>query len=147
MSAAPGATTPIPARRVTSPRISTRSRSSPSPIGRAFSPQQEIHDYLRQCVEKYDLGRHIRLDTEVTGAEFDAAAGVWTVRIRDGLPLAARALVLGNGALSIPSYPDLPGLEAFAWPRGSAALQNHISGHGQNRVSRLLVRFASSTNN
>jgi cation diffusion facilitator CzcD-associated flavoprotein CzcO len=80
---------------------------------RAFSPQQEIKEYLRYCVEKYDLARHIRFGAEVTGAEFDQAEGIWTVRIAGAEPIRARALVLGNGALSVPAYPDIPGLEDF----------------------------------
>jgi cation diffusion facilitator CzcD-associated flavoprotein CzcO len=92
---------------------------------RSYSPQQEIQDYLRHCVEKYDLRRHIRFDSEVSGAEFDASAGVWTVRITDGVPLTARALVLGNGALSIPSYPDIPGLEQFTGRTFHSARWDH----------------------
>lgn len=92
---------------------------------RAFSPQREIQDYLRHCVEKYDLRRHIRFNSEVSGAEFDAAAGVWTVRIKDSLPLIARALVLGNGALSIPSYPDIAGLDSFTGTTFHSARWDH----------------------
>ncbi|MGH7897011.1 MAG: flavin-containing monooxygenase, partial [Candidatus Binatia bacterium] len=73
---------------------------------RSFSPQQEIQSYLRHCVAKYDLARHIRFKSEVTGAEFDEARGSWTVRVEDAMPLRARAVVLGNGALSIPSMPS-----------------------------------------
>jgi cation diffusion facilitator CzcD-associated flavoprotein CzcO len=92
---------------------------------RSYSPQQEIQDYLRHCVEKYDLRRHMRFDCEVTGAEFDAATGQWTVRLKDGTALTARALVLGNGALSIPSYPDIPGLEQFAGKTFHSARWDH----------------------
>jgi cation diffusion facilitator CzcD-associated flavoprotein CzcO len=80
----------------------------------AFSPQQEIQDYLRHCVKKYDLARHIRFGSLVTGAEFEEASGTWTVRVEGGDPIKARALVLGNGALHVASYPDIPGLESFA---------------------------------
>jgi cation diffusion facilitator CzcD-associated flavoprotein CzcO len=79
----------------------------------AFSPQQEIQEYLRHCIARYGLGRHIRFGAEVTGAEFDAATGVWTVRIAGQDPMRARAVILGNGALSIPSYPEIPGLSEF----------------------------------
>ncbi len=79
----------------------------------AFSPQQEIQEYLRHCVSKYDLARHIRFGAEVTGAEFDESMGAWTVHLAGGERLVARALVLGNGALSIPAYPEIPGLGDF----------------------------------
>jgi cation diffusion facilitator CzcD-associated flavoprotein CzcO len=80
---------------------------------RFFSPQQEIHEYLRHCVTKYDLARHIQFHSKVTGAEFDAGTGTWTVRVEGREPLRARAVVLGNGALHVPSYPDIPGREEF----------------------------------
>src|SRR6476620_9160140 len=51
---------------------------------RAYSPQDEIHDYLRQCVERFDLRRHIRFGTSVAGAEFDESSGTWTVRLDGG---------------------------------------------------------------
>jgi cation diffusion facilitator CzcD-associated flavoprotein CzcO len=80
----------------------------------AFSPQDEIQDYLRHCVRRYDLGRHIRFGARVTGGEFDAASGTWLVRVEGRPPIRARALVLGNGALHIPAMPDIPGLDRFA---------------------------------
>ena len=92
---------------------------------RAYSPQREIQDYLRHCVDKYDLRRHIRFGSEVIGAEFDATSGVWTVRVKDALPLSARAIVLGNGALSIPSYPDIPGLADYRGATFHSARWDH----------------------
>ncbi|HUE39043.1 MAG TPA: NAD(P)/FAD-dependent oxidoreductase [Candidatus Binatia bacterium] len=80
----------------------------------SFSPQQEIQDYLRHCVAKYDLARHMRFAAEVEGAEFDESSGTWTVRVKGQAPLRARAVVLGNGALSIPSMPAIAGLDDFA---------------------------------
>jgi cation diffusion facilitator CzcD-associated flavoprotein CzcO len=80
---------------------------------RSYSPQQEIWEYLRHCVAKYDLARHIQFHKKVSGAEFDSGSGTWTVRIEGAEPLRARALVLGNGALHVPSYPDIPGRESF----------------------------------
>jgi cation diffusion facilitator CzcD-associated flavoprotein CzcO len=79
----------------------------------AFSPQQEIQDYLRHCVKKYGLEPHIRFGQRVIGGEFDAASGTWTVKIEGREPLRARALVLGNGALHVPALPDVPGLHDF----------------------------------
>jgi cation diffusion facilitator CzcD-associated flavoprotein CzcO len=80
---------------------------------RSFSPQQEIQEYLRHCVAKYDLAKHIRFQCEVTGAEFDEASGTWTLRIAGREPLRARAVVLGNGALHVPAYPELEGRASF----------------------------------
>ncbi len=92
---------------------------------RAYSPQEEIRRYLVHCVEKYDLARHIRFHAEVTGAEFDASSATWTVRIGGAAPIRARALVLGNGALSIPSLPDIRGIGDFRGTLFHSARWNH----------------------
>src|SRR4029434_757810 len=51
---------------------------------RSVSPQPKIEESLRHCLEKYDLGRHIRFGQRVEGAEFDVARGTWTVRLAGG---------------------------------------------------------------
>jgi cation diffusion facilitator CzcD-associated flavoprotein CzcO len=81
---------------------------------RAFSEQREILAYLERCADKYAVRPYIRFNSEVVHARFDAASGRWHVRTRDGHALRARALVLGNGALHRPAYPDIPGLDRFA---------------------------------
>jgi cation diffusion facilitator CzcD-associated flavoprotein CzcO len=81
---------------------------------RLFSPQEEIWDYLRRCVDKYDLGPHLRFDATVTGAVFDDAAGRWDVEVNGSSVVNARVVVSGVGALHLPKTPDLPGLESFA---------------------------------
>ncbi len=51
---------------------------------RRFPQRDEIHAYLESCVERYGLGEHLRLGTEVAAAEFDEAAGRWRIRTADG---------------------------------------------------------------
>lgn len=78
----------------------------------SFSPQPEIWDYLRRCVDNYGLGPHLRLRHEVTGAAWDDGAARWRIDTTAG-PITADVLVSGTGALSEPSLPDLPGLGVF----------------------------------
>ncbi|MGH3384888.1 MAG: flavin-containing monooxygenase [Nocardioidaceae bacterium] len=80
---------------------------------RMFSPQEEIWDYLRRCVDKYGIGDRIRYDAEWTGARFDEASGTWDVEVNGDEVLRARVVVTGVGALHMPSFPDLPGMEKF----------------------------------
>lgn len=84
---------------------------------RKFAPQAEIHAYILQCVEKYRLRPHIRLNSEVLGAAFDAERGLWRVELAGGEVVEAQALVSACGQLNRPAYPKLPGLERF---RGEA---------------------------
>jgi len=51
---------------------------------RKWSPQPEVLGYMEHCARKYDVLRHIRFDTEIAGARFDADAGVWRIRTTAG---------------------------------------------------------------
>jgi cation diffusion facilitator CzcD-associated flavoprotein CzcO len=81
---------------------------------RLFAPQPEIWEYLRNCTVKYGVDKHIRYDSRVEGMEWDDAARLWTVRTAGGDLYRAHAVVSGVGALHIPSYPEISGMEVFA---------------------------------
>ncbi|MQA24281.1 MAG: SidA/IucD/PvdA family monooxygenase [Micromonosporaceae bacterium] len=80
---------------------------------RMFAPQQEIADYLRSCVEKHGLRRHIRFNTEFASAEYDDETDLWRVETGDGGLITANAVVLAQGPLHQPLHPDVPGMERF----------------------------------
>ena len=80
---------------------------------RMYPGQQEIHDYLKRCVEKYGLESNIRLNTRFREVVWDEAEGVWNASAGDGLKIKARILVSGVGGLHVPQYPKLKGLENF----------------------------------
>ncbi len=91
---------------------------------RAFGPQREIWDYLRRCVERFDIGPHIRYGVELRGAAWDAQGRCWRLTTSQG-PLTAEVLVMGNGPLSEPSLPAIPGLDQFAGTLFHSAQWNH----------------------
>ena len=78
-----------------------------------FASQPEIERYLNYVVDRFDLRRHIRLDTKVTSAVFSESSGTWTVRAGDGAEFQTRFLVAATGVLSVPYFPDVPGREDF----------------------------------
>lgn len=80
---------------------------------RMFAPQAEILAYTERVVREHDLRRHIRFGADVVGARFDEGAGRWTLELRDGDTVQARAAILGVGPLSRPKLPDVPGLDRF----------------------------------
>ena len=108
---------------------------------RMFAQQKEIQAYLRSCAEKYDLMKHVRLNTHVAGARFDEKTQSWTVETCDspklwaymqdkglnpgdklnrkdkGLPkfstFKADVVVSGMGGLSTPAYPNIKGIDTF----------------------------------
>jgi cation diffusion facilitator CzcD-associated flavoprotein CzcO len=83
---------------------------------RMYPGQQEIHAYLKRCVEKYALAPYLRLNTRFQEAVWDETAGVWNATACDGMRIRARVLVSGMGALHVPRYPDLLGIERFNGP-------------------------------
>jgi cation diffusion facilitator CzcD-associated flavoprotein CzcO len=93
---------------------------------RFFAPQKDILAYLEHCADKYDVRKHMRFSSEVTGASFDERAGMWTVRLADGSSLTARVVVSGSGhALTKPVYPDVPGRSTFRGKSMHSARWDH----------------------
>jgi cation diffusion facilitator CzcD-associated flavoprotein CzcO len=88
---------------------------------RAFSPQPEIQRYLHHCAEKYGVLGKIRFGTEIAGARFDEASGVWRIRTSAGEEITARAIVAGLGQLNRPHFPEIPGSDAFPGTRFHSA--------------------------
>ena len=90
-----------------------------------FSPSEEIQGYLLGIVEKWQLRSHLRLGTEIVGARFDEAKGVWTLETSAGETFTARVVVSGVGGLVDPAYPDIKGLESFRGELFHTARWNH----------------------
>ncbi|MGH3696892.1 MAG: flavin-containing monooxygenase [Pseudonocardiaceae bacterium] len=78
----------------------------------SFSPQQEIHQYLHDCVHRFRLRDHLRLRHEVLAADWNAGQARWSIETSGGA-LTASVLVSATGQLSEPALPALPGLELF----------------------------------
>jgi len=92
---------------------------------RMYPGQEEIHDYLKRCVEKYELGRHIRLNTRLHEAVWDEKESVWHAAAGEGMRIKARVLVSGIGGLHVPQYPKLKGVDRFAGPKFHSSTWDH----------------------
>lgn len=92
---------------------------------RAFAPQAEIQEYLKDCADAFGLRPWIRFGAYVEGARFDEDAGRWELRLADGREVRARAVISGCGGLSRPLIPDIPGLRAFEGDLFHTARWNH----------------------
>jgi cation diffusion facilitator CzcD-associated flavoprotein CzcO len=77
-----------------------------------YSPQPEIHRYLRTTAEDHGVLDRIRFRSEVQDAAWDPAQQRWRLTTPSG-EVVAEHLILGYGPLSVPSIPDLPGLDDF----------------------------------
>jgi cation diffusion facilitator CzcD-associated flavoprotein CzcO len=99
-----------------------------------YSPQPEILNYVEHCVEKYGLGDSLRLQTEVTRAEFDSETGCWRLETAGGEKVEADVLVCACGQLSRPSIPPIDGLDDFEGPCFHSAEWDHSVEFAGKRV-------------
>lgn len=79
---------------------------------RMFSPQGEIQRYLQDCARRYGILPHICWNSEMLDARWNEDEQCWHITTAQG-KLHANILVLGNGPLSEPALPNIPGLENF----------------------------------
>ncbi|MDT0202939.1 NAD(P)/FAD-dependent oxidoreductase [Nocardioides sp. AE5] len=100
-----------------------------------FSRQPAILDYIRDVVDKYDLRRHIRFGSEVTGATYDTEAGTWRIDVTGAEPLVVDVLVPAVGQLSRPAYAAIPGRDEFAGPSFHSAEWDHDVDPSGQRVA------------
>jgi cation diffusion facilitator CzcD-associated flavoprotein CzcO len=92
---------------------------------RLYSSQPELWDYLSDIADKYGLRSKIRFNTEMQSAKWDEAEALWHVTT-NAEAITARILVSAIGALHVPAYPKIPGIETFTgisfhsadWPDG-----------------------------
>ncbi|MBU3066302.1 NAD(P)/FAD-dependent oxidoreductase [Nocardia sp. NEAU-G5] len=81
---------------------------------RIWATGGEIQRYHREVVEHFGLDRYLRLNSEVTAAEFDGHQ--WQVTVADGTVLEADFVIAATGVLHHPAVPDIPGMDDFAGP-------------------------------
>lgn len=77
----------------------------------AYAPQPEILAYMQGVVDERNLRPHLRLNTDITRAHFEA--GAWTVEDAEGNRTRVRALLLGLGPLNRVHVPAFAGLADF----------------------------------
>ena len=85
-----------------------------------YSKRDELWEYCRRCVEKYGIAPHLRLNTEVLGAQYDQKMRAWHVTSRtagaQSLVEPYNAVISAVGQLNRPSVPHIPGAESFDGP-------------------------------
>ena len=115
----PGAAYDVPSR------MYSFSFANDYPWSERFGQQPEILDYLKNCADRFGVRSHIRFNTEVDGAEFDAQNDQWHISIRDGGIETADMLVSAVGLFNQPLVPDLPGRETFNGPQFHSSRWDH----------------------
>ena len=79
---------------------------------RMFAEGDEIRDYHEEVAKEYGLDEKIRLNAEVTGAQFNGAG--WQIQTADGQELEVDFVVMATGVLHHPNTPELPGIDSFS---------------------------------
>ena len=87
------------------------------------SPGPEILAYLKRVAEKYDVMKDVRLDSEVTKAEFKNDQ--WHLETVKGPEGAFDAVLVAVGVLHHPVYPKIDGLDSFDGPSFHTARWDH----------------------
>jgi 4-hydroxyacetophenone monooxygenase len=124
---------------------------APHNWSRYFAQQEEILDYLEECVDKFGIRDHIVLDTKVIRATFDASADRWTVEMQgqDGRTISesVNAVISAVGQLNEPAEPDIPGADAFhgpvlhsaRWPAGLDVANRRVAVVGTGASAMQIV--------
>lgn len=98
-----------------------------------FAEQPEIHAYLRRVADDYGVSPCVRFGHDVVDASWDGEQ--WTLTFGDGGTAVHDAVITACGQLSRPSYPEIPGREAFA----GTAFHSASWDHGHDLTDRRVV--------
>jgi len=116
-----------------------------------YPEQAELLAYLEHVASRYDLRRHIRFNTRVAAARYDAPTSRWIITTDAGQTVTARYFVTGVGHLSIARYiPEIEGMADYAgewqhssrWPREGIDLTGKrvgVIGTGSSGVQMIPV--------
>ncbi|MEM7467537.1 MAG: NAD(P)/FAD-dependent oxidoreductase, partial [Pseudomonadota bacterium] len=80
---------------------------------RKYSSYAEIHAYLENCFNKYQLETQTSFSADIVECAFDDHASEWILKAADGETWRAKFLVVGAGPLNKPQIPNLPGIDTF----------------------------------
>jgi cation diffusion facilitator CzcD-associated flavoprotein CzcO len=101
---------------------------------RSYSSQREIWEYLRRCARRYGIFPHIRWNNQLLDATWNDDEQHWHITTTQ-TQFTANLLLLGNGPLSEPSLPAIPGIERFEGILFHSARWNHDYDFTDKRVA------------
>ncbi|KAF9886633.1 hypothetical protein FE257_011273 [Aspergillus nanangensis] len=103
-----------------------------------YASGQEIHDYMKKTVKKWDLDRDVQLNTEVVGAFWEEDRGQWRLQVRkDGVVHEeyADVLVSAQGFLNVWKWPTVDGLHSFQGKLVHSADWDHAYDYANKRIA------------
>ena len=91
---------------------------------RTYAPQAEIRQYLEDVAYKFEIVNQIKLNTEVTHAEWNNGLNRWLISTRDGKNIVQKSLYLRQ-VLLVKQNAELPGQEKFKGTMFHSGKWNH----------------------
>ncbi|WP_234834682.1 flavin-containing monooxygenase [Mycolicibacterium stellerae] len=104
---------------------------------RLWSGQPEILEYFERCADAYRLGPHLKLNTEIISARWDADAAKWQLTTKTGQRHAFDIVVSAVGLFTQPALPDLVEEEPFTGTLMHTARWDHSVDLRDKRVAVL----------
>jgi cation diffusion facilitator CzcD-associated flavoprotein CzcO len=92
---------------------------------RTYAPQAEIQQYLEGVAHRFNVVEHIRLNTEVTDAHWDAAQQRWIITTSTGAIYSAKVFVPASGFIGEARMPSFPGQDSFKGTIFHSGIWNH----------------------
>ncbi|GAB3043827.1 flavin-containing monooxygenase [Spirosoma pulveris] len=97
---------------VASPLYSFADELNPNWVN-LYSSQPAILAYMQSVVERNDLRKHIRFNSDIVKAQFITDQGCWQLIDAQGTTTTVRVLLAALGPLNRPNIPNFPGLASF----------------------------------
>jgi len=79
----------------------------------SFPSQPEILTYLEDTADYYGIREHVKFGCKVETCEFNKETQKWSVKTSTGQEIECNYLISGIGALHVPKFPSLKGMEEF----------------------------------
>lgn len=120
---------------------------------RTHARQPELLRYANEVVDRFGVRPHVRLNTTVTEVVWDDARQQHTVHTADGASETFDVVVSALGLLSVPNYPDWPGLDEFGgvrfhtsrWPAGEDLSGKRVAVVGTGSTAAQVVPGIAGT--
>ncbi|RFU26289.1 hypothetical protein B7463_g10049, partial [Scytalidium lignicola] len=103
-----------------------------------YSTGQQIHEYMKKIVRKWNLDRDVQFNTRVVGLFWQEELGKWKVTVEhkgERLDEFADIVISGQGFLSSWKWPEIPGLDAFEGKKVHSASWDHSFDYSHKRIA------------
>ncbi|MGE4427615.1 MAG: flavin-containing monooxygenase [Solirubrobacteraceae bacterium] len=91
---------------------------------RIFAKGHEVLDYIEDCADRFDVRRHVRLNSEVRARRWDEQAQLWRLEVGDE-EITGRFVISAIGCFVDPKPAAIPGVDDFRGPVLRSAAWDH----------------------